>query len=422
MGNIRFRQLVAQHKVDYITAAKGEKPAIALHVVNTWRSMNPPGRFLQKSNPELGDESCWHDVGEKEARKKASQCLREKTPDIAPILKKLNEEQQIEEEKMKRKGSPKRDGKQKAAPSSPKKVTPPLKQKTKEGKLKKMKDAQIAKGEPAATLSSSERAFEYERIHSESSVQSQSHTPSRASRAQPKQKPPPAVSGRVGPRLSLVKERKTRHIREEVSDSIPSAASLVAETFGDVNGDDSQELESSDSFSLLPADLQELMQASSIGNMSDSIGSFSNDNGSSPMETLSTSTWFRSFRSFENSQSSSRTPSNRTMMSTTSASLRGIREEQSGELEESIDALDLAFPSHDEFENRAANIQKLTWARSQVSNFSLLSDLTGESSNHRRRMRNARIDSGVSATSELTDMSLSDSLKGMDLASLIGDR
>lgn len=92
-------------------------------------------------------------------------------------------------------------------------------------------------------------------------------------------------------------------------------------------------------------------------------------------------------------------------------------------MEESIDALDLAFPVHafDDFDDRTANLQKLTSIRGQTSSVSLLSDITGDSSHHRRRMRNARIDSGVSTTSDLTDAmslsrSLSDSLKGMDLA------
>ena len=75
LGNIRFRQLVAEHKVEYIVAQKGEKPKIAMKVVQTWRALDPPGRFLTKSDPSLGDNSYWHDVGDKEAKRKASQCL-----------------------------------------------------------------------------------------------------------------------------------------------------------------------------------------------------------------------------------------------------------------------------------------------------------------------------------------------------------
>jgi hypothetical protein len=172
------------------------------------------------------------------------------------------------------------------------------------------------------------------------------------------------------------------------------------------------------------------MEAPSIGNMSESIGSHASNGDqtmattapgmSTTLENLSTSSWFGSFRSFE---SSSRTlysnGSNRTMISATASSLRGIAEEQSGDIaKESIDALDLAFPVHEEFEVRTANLEKLTWARNQNSNYSLMSDLTGDSSNHRRRvLRKKRIDSGVSMTSNLTNLSdMSDSLKSMDLA------
>lgn len=413
-GNIRFRKLVAKHKLEYMTTAKSDKPRIVTQVIDTWRGTNPPGRFLQKTNPELGDETLWHDVGEAEARKKAAQCLREKTPDIAPILKKLQEEQEIEEEKIKKKAaaSPKRESKHKN--QSTNKELPPSKEKAKDGKPKKKKKPQVAKREPEHVATHG-----YARLASDSSLSPMNSTLFDVPEKQASPVPSSAAAERVGPRLSLVKEKKSRNIREEVSRSLPTAASLVKDTsFGTVESEESsKDLGSSGSFSLLPPDLKELMQASSIGNMSDSLGSFPDSTISgNGMDNLSTSTWFKSFQSLENS--SSRTPSNRTMMSIAGTSLQGIREEQSGDMEESItDALDLAFPLHDEFENRTANLQKLTWARSQVSNFSLLSDLTGDSSHHRRRMMNARIDSEKSTTSSLTDaMSLSDSLKGMDLA------
>lgn len=247
--------------------------------------MDPPGRFLQKTNPEMGDTSYWHDVGEADARKKALQCLREKTPDIAPILKKLNQEQEIEEEKMKKKGSPKREAKHKETSSSTstKKVTPPsvkkaaqsAHDKAKEGKLKKMMENRAAKQDTASLVSGSGR----DAVRSSSvQVQSSARTSAQSGsgRGASESRMPPAVAGRVGPRLALVKEKRSGNIREEVSHSTPSAASLVADTFGDF--DDQEELhESSDSFKLLPRDLEELMQAPSIGNMSDSLGSFGGD-------------------------------------------------------------------------------------------------------------------------------------------------
>ena len=46
-----------------------------------WRTSDkPPGRFLTRTNPELGDETLWHDVGHDVAMKKAAKILSEKMP------------------------------------------------------------------------------------------------------------------------------------------------------------------------------------------------------------------------------------------------------------------------------------------------------------------------------------------------------
>ena len=47
-GNIKFRKLVAAHKLRYLAASKAEKPTVARDVVREWRAMDPPGRFLAK--------------------------------------------------------------------------------------------------------------------------------------------------------------------------------------------------------------------------------------------------------------------------------------------------------------------------------------------------------------------------------------
>ena len=84
-GNIKFRKLVAAHKLRYLAASKSDKPGVARDVVREWRSMDPPGRFLAKVDPsKSGDDNnnnnvtYWADVGDKKAREKASQCLRER--------------------------------------------------------------------------------------------------------------------------------------------------------------------------------------------------------------------------------------------------------------------------------------------------------------------------------------------------------
>ena len=51
---------------------------MALEIIREWRGQDPPGRFLK-----LDDESgLWHDVGDKKAREKTSQALREKAPQV----------------------------------------------------------------------------------------------------------------------------------------------------------------------------------------------------------------------------------------------------------------------------------------------------------------------------------------------------
>jgi hypothetical protein len=78
IGNIKFRQLISQYKPRYTAASRSNKPLVAEEVVQIWRNLDPPGRFLIRTDPSLGDDSTWHDVGNRRARKKASQALREK--------------------------------------------------------------------------------------------------------------------------------------------------------------------------------------------------------------------------------------------------------------------------------------------------------------------------------------------------------
>jgi len=97
IGNIRFRQLVNGHKLRYLAATKSEKPMVSREVVTIWRSLNPPGRFLKQEASVDGKQGLWCDVGNKKAREKASQCLRERTPDVAPFVKKLELQMTLQE-------------------------------------------------------------------------------------------------------------------------------------------------------------------------------------------------------------------------------------------------------------------------------------------------------------------------------------
>ena len=99
VGNIRFRQLVNEHKLRYLAAPKVDKPKVARDVVQIWRAQSPPGRFLTKSSAETASKSkevLWHDVGDQKAREKASQCLRERTPDVLPFVQHLKNQENKE--------------------------------------------------------------------------------------------------------------------------------------------------------------------------------------------------------------------------------------------------------------------------------------------------------------------------------------
>jgi len=102
IGNIRFRQLVNGHKLRYLAATKSEKPMVSKEVVTIWRGLQPPGRFLmqEKTKGDTGTATTgkWYDIGDKKAREKASQCLRERTPEVIPFVKKLDLQLQYQQE------------------------------------------------------------------------------------------------------------------------------------------------------------------------------------------------------------------------------------------------------------------------------------------------------------------------------------
>ena len=87
-----------KYKKRYAEASKLDKPHVAELVVQQWRAQTPPGRFLTLTNPEEGSLSKWHDVGDKRARRKCAQALREKqgrcrddSSEMPPPLPVLNE-------------------------------------------------------------------------------------------------------------------------------------------------------------------------------------------------------------------------------------------------------------------------------------------------------------------------------------------
>lgn len=72
-----FRLLIEKFKKKYAAASKIDKPKVTDEVVSQWRARKPPGRFLTRTDPD-DSMSKWHDVGDKRARRKCAQALREK--------------------------------------------------------------------------------------------------------------------------------------------------------------------------------------------------------------------------------------------------------------------------------------------------------------------------------------------------------
>jgi hypothetical protein len=77
-GNEHFRDQVNARKVAYLHSSKRKKPLVSRSIVDTIRSMDPPGRFLLKDEAS----GTWHDIGDQKAREKTSQALREGAPVI----------------------------------------------------------------------------------------------------------------------------------------------------------------------------------------------------------------------------------------------------------------------------------------------------------------------------------------------------
>jgi hypothetical protein len=70
--------MVEDKKIEYVNCKRLDKPLVALSIIKIWRTQKPPGRFLK-----MDDKSgLWNDVGDKKAREKTSQALREKAPEI----------------------------------------------------------------------------------------------------------------------------------------------------------------------------------------------------------------------------------------------------------------------------------------------------------------------------------------------------
>jgi len=76
-GNIFFRRLVRIKQEAYLLASKRDKAGVAREIVELVRTLVPPGRFLKKD-----EKGMWVDIGDRKAREKTSQALREGAPEL----------------------------------------------------------------------------------------------------------------------------------------------------------------------------------------------------------------------------------------------------------------------------------------------------------------------------------------------------
>jgi len=85
-GNIFFRKLVRQYQESYLRATKRDKAGVAKGIVDTIRKLQPPGRFLKKGPRDVSANGVWVEIGDRKAREKTSQALRERAPELREEL------------------------------------------------------------------------------------------------------------------------------------------------------------------------------------------------------------------------------------------------------------------------------------------------------------------------------------------------
>jgi hypothetical protein len=84
--------MVEDRKLEYVNSKRLDKPMVAMEIIRIWRAQLPPGRFLK-----LDEKSgLWNDVGDKKAREKTSQALREK----APLIRKQQEDEKNDDDEV----------------------------------------------------------------------------------------------------------------------------------------------------------------------------------------------------------------------------------------------------------------------------------------------------------------------------------
>lgn len=321
-----------------------------------WRSLDPPGRYLTKTDASQGDDSLWHDVGDKKAREKASQCLRERTPDVMPFVK------QLQEQDKKKKDEDKRSGKSKSISK----------------KTASSADAIVSGTAPDAvvSLAASARASSVEPTIVTVTPDFTNSSNAHANNAQ--------ASG-------------TKPLRNrDHSHTLPTAASLMENVFDDEDFDDDDE--DSLSYNTYQRQMQEYLASANAD-----VDEYSITDRSILMETMSTTSkeWIRSFQSVNSSHDNASA-----MMMSIGNSLRDVDDSADMPPPDSLPRSGLA----------SLRSQKMSHAGN--NSISMLSDLTDFSSARNKstrsgRMQTSKAPSNFSMMSELTD--LSEGLKDLGL-------
>jgi hypothetical protein len=116
-GNKTFRSWVFERKERYnLAASKADKTDVANEVIELVRSLDPPGRFLQRDPSSTSSSSFWIELDEAKIMAKTSQALREGAPQIRAAHK--EELASIRNKKKRRKASTKPASKKAATASS----------------------------------------------------------------------------------------------------------------------------------------------------------------------------------------------------------------------------------------------------------------------------------------------------------------
>lgn len=417
IGNIRFRQLVNEHKLRYLAATKVEKPKVAMEVVQMWRALNPPGRFLTKTDPSQGDDSLWHDVGDKKAREKASQCLRERTPDVLPFVKQL----QIQEEEKKKEQEKGKSAEDKTG------------EKDSGAKGIVLEKERNAKAEPAkvpnenektaATLTDAEATALYAAaLDDQSGGDKAEEVTGRGQRGATSRASAPVIHTpfSVGsstnidqeqwgfPQKSAVERRRSREI---LASSVPVAASLMEDCFAD-DDDDHEVVQVSNGGKERGGELTMEAYQQSLEDFL--LTTPSGDGGAAPdaddrsnmMDALSTTSWLKSFKSIESAS-----------MMSVGNSLRNIKEEGDDDVHQGAAGFRPTMPNSSEPASRSQKMKIVQAGTAQHSNMSMLSDFSDFSSRkgstRSMKMGGARGTSQMSMLSELTD--ISETLNALDL-------